>query len=457
MNNTLLMFKDVDKDMINETRALFTSLVEFVNDNEQEYSLKPKVHRYFRKLFPRFYINYIIDSQTINTDKQQLQSCIQSNSASINPLISAISGPLEETLIQTVIDVKYVISSVSLCIDVMNVVNSYQVSEKCSQEFTKLFYCKYCKGIVDVKPCFGLCMNTARQCISPLSDLDLKWIQFISTLKAFIHQFVVKNNIELLNAVVYKWMFKIFDSINEVNAKVRGVCSVHLRRKISTKGLLTLTLTPTNRRINYQQILLKQLNDFSEKVLQTKDFFNQMSDVWCKRSSSDDVSSESTMSLCWNGTNIENYSSLTSLEIESHPRTDIKFNVSNEVNAKIAELKLKLDNQIKTLLIVNEREEPLWPTDDEELADDYSGGSGFLIDSYPGLYDDEEASGEEFDDSTVRSDDDDDIIFANPDDNSTSNGTLTEDQFKGGAALCFVSPTLLYSLLVLILITFTSS
>ncbi|TSK17752.1 Glypican-6 [Bagarius yarrelli] len=53
------------------------------------------------------------------------------------------------------------------------------VSPGCSKALTRMFYCPFCGGFVDLKPCGTYCQNVMKGCLANQADLDPEWNVFI--------------------------------------------------------------------------------------------------------------------------------------------------------------------------------------------------------------------------------------------------------------------------------------
>lgn len=61
------------------------------------------------------------------------------------------------------------------------------VSPGCSKALTRMLYCPYCGGFVELKPCRGYCQNVMKGCLANQADLDPEWNVFIGTIMLNSH------------------------------------------------------------------------------------------------------------------------------------------------------------------------------------------------------------------------------------------------------------------------------
>lgn len=49
----------------------------------------------------------------------------------------------------------------------------------CIKALTKMLYCPFCQGMLEVKPCKNYCLNVMKGCLANQADLDPEWNQYI--------------------------------------------------------------------------------------------------------------------------------------------------------------------------------------------------------------------------------------------------------------------------------------
>ncbi|KAI5090202.1 glypican-6 precursor, partial [Silurus meridionalis] len=90
------------------------------------------------------------------------------------------------------------------------------VSPGCSKALTRMFYCPYCGGFVDLKPCRSYCQNVMKGCLANQADLDPEWNVFIDSMLLVADRLKGPFNIE---AVMEPIDSKISEAIMAMQAK----------------------------------------------------------------------------------------------------------------------------------------------------------------------------------------------------------------------------------------------
>ncbi|XP_053333021.1 glypican-6a isoform X1 [Clarias gariepinus] len=201
--------------------------------------------------------------------------------------------------------------------EVANRVAKVNVSPGCSKALTRMLYCPYCGGFVDLKPCSSYCQNVMKGCLANHADLDPEWNVFIDSMLLVADRLKGPFNIE---AVIEPIDLKISEAIMtmqensiQVSEKVFQGCG-HLKpvrsgSGRSTREVFNARFKPYNpeeippsessgldKLRSVWRTMQDSVIDIKEKLKQAKRFWTSLPDVICSKENLIEPNSDQ----CWN-------------------------------------------------------------------------------------------------------------------------------------------------------------
>ncbi|XP_017312315.1 glypican-6a isoform X1 [Ictalurus punctatus] len=201
--------------------------------------------------------------------------------------------------------------------EVANRVAKVNVFPGCSKALTRMLYCPYCGGFVDLKPCRSYCQNVMKGCLANQADLDPEWNVFIDSMLLVAERLKGPFNIE---AVMEPIDLKISEAIMtmqensiQVSGKVFQGCGhpkpVRSGSGRSTREVFNARFKPyshedmppsessgLDRLRSVWRTMQDSVIDIKEKLKQAKRFWTSLPDVICSKDNVIEPSSEQ----CWN-------------------------------------------------------------------------------------------------------------------------------------------------------------
>ncbi|XP_060754422.1 glypican-6a isoform X2 [Neoarius graeffei] len=191
--------------------------------------------------------------------------------------------------------------------EVANRVAKVNVSPGCSKALTRMLYCPYCGGFVDLKPCRSYCQNVMKGCLANQADLDPEWNVFIDSMLLVAERLKGPFNIE---AVMEPIDLKISEAIMtmqensiQVSAKVFQGCG-HPKPVRSGSGRSTREVfnarfkpySPEDMPPLESTGLDRLVIEIKEKLKKAKKFWTSLPDVICSKENVIEPNSDQ----CWN-------------------------------------------------------------------------------------------------------------------------------------------------------------
>ncbi|XP_046693790.1 glypican-6a isoform X2 [Silurus meridionalis] len=191
--------------------------------------------------------------------------------------------------------------------EVANRVAKVNVSPGCSKALTRMFYCPYCGGFVDLKPCRSYCQNVMKGCLANQADLDPEWNVFIDSMLLVADRLKGPFNIE---AVMEPIDSKISEAImamqaksTQISAKVFNGCgppkpvrsgSGRNTREVFNARFKPYSLedSPPTESTGIDKLVI----DIKAKLKQAKRFWTSLPDAICSKENVIEPNSDQ----CWN-------------------------------------------------------------------------------------------------------------------------------------------------------------
>ncbi|KAK2817826.1 hypothetical protein Q7C36_021759 [Tachysurus vachellii] len=179
--------------------------------------------------------------------------------------------------------------------EVANRVVKVNVSPGCSKALTRMLYCPYCGGFVDLKPCSSYCQNVMKGCLANQADLDPEWNVFIDSMLLVAERlkgpFSIEAVMEPIDLKISEAIMAMQANSIQVSAKVFQGCG-HLKpvrsgSSRSVREMFNARFKPYNP---------EDMPPSESSSLEKLRFWTSLPDVICSKENVIETNSEQ----CWN-------------------------------------------------------------------------------------------------------------------------------------------------------------
>ncbi|XP_054708759.1 glypican-5-like [Uloborus diversus] len=308
-NSTNALFVDVYKSLESQARVhlgqLFADMLAYLSG--QDVDLEERVNSFFDSLFPLAY------QHAINANPKDFSNnykeCLRNAQMEIQPF-GDLPDKISTQITRSFEAARTFLDALQLGVEVINSTEHMDFGPDCRKALVRLTYCPQCQGILNAKPCAGMCLNIIRGCLASVSELDSSWSEYISALERLTSGMVGIYNIEQvlrsLDTKISETVMFVSENSVEVTKRVKQKCG-HPRRV--TREVAPPTAFPpqvepsTSRFIVSETSLYMMLQNFIHKVAESKEFYSNLADRLC----SDSNLVRKGELQCWNGDGLAEY------------------------------------------------------------------------------------------------------------------------------------------------------
>ncbi|XP_042741293.1 glypican-5-like [Lagopus leucura] len=215
-NRTRSLFEVAYRPMAKEAeepiKELFTDISLYILGAET--TVENAVLRFFDSLFPLVYSRLI--NPGITDLSEDYTECLRLTRQDINPF-GHYSKNMVTELSKSLWASRMLSQALSLGTEVINTTEHAALTKECSRALVRMQYCPHCQGLTLIRPCIGYCLNVMRGCLASVSELDMQWREYISTLEYLTNEMGASHDLEIA-------LTGIWNSINEaiLHAQLNG-------------------------------------------------------------------------------------------------------------------------------------------------------------------------------------------------------------------------------------------
>ncbi|OXB53826.1 hypothetical protein ASZ78_009722, partial [Callipepla squamata] len=304
-NRTRFLFETAYRPMAKEAaepvKELFTDISLYILGAEA--TVENAVLRFFDGIFPLVYSRLINPGMTDISD--DYTECLRLTRQDINPF-GHYSRSMVTELSKSLWASRMLSKALSLGTEVINTTEHAALTKECSRALVRMQYCPHCQGLTLIRPCVGYCLNVMRGCLASMSELDMQWREYISTLEYLTNEMTALHDLEVA-------LNRIWNSINEailhaqlngleLSATVDKVCGQPKQQK---GNLSSGHIVPLKEAIEAQTLVLAHASlnnkrrEFINYMKRSRTFYASIAERLCD---GDLVMRDS--STCWNGENV---------------------------------------------------------------------------------------------------------------------------------------------------------
>ncbi|XP_052543074.1 glypican-5-like isoform X2 [Tympanuchus pallidicinctus] len=215
-NHTRSLFEAAYRPMAKEAeepvKELFTDISLYILGAET--TVENAVLRFFDSLFPLVYSRLI--NPGITDLSEDYTECLRLTRQDINPF-GHYSKNMVTELSKSLWASRMLSQALNLGTEVINITEHAALTKECSRALVRMQYCPHCQGLTLIRPCVGYCLNVMRGCLASVSELDMQWREYISTLEYLTNEMGASHDLEIA-------LTGIWNSINEaiLHAQLNG-------------------------------------------------------------------------------------------------------------------------------------------------------------------------------------------------------------------------------------------
>ncbi|XP_071949594.1 glypican-5-like [Antedon mediterranea] len=288
--------------------TFFDDVKDFISREPGALDIPTFVDNFYDNLFPLIYIEELNTGKIKSGLSTSYSNCLARNRKLIRPFGNTpkwTSLSFEDSLIPA----KLLLQSMELGIHVINTTNHLKLTEACHYALTRMSFCQYCSGYVDLKPCNALCLNVMAGCFAGLYDVNYDWSRFISTLVRLTSSMSLDRDLERVlrnlpkrttSALTYLRSNKV-----DILDKANELCGdpVDVPQNFAVKMLNRLSGERNRDTSNAQSSMYIRINVFAYSLRNSDSFLRSLPNQICfiNRGASD------FDSRCWTGKRYGNY------------------------------------------------------------------------------------------------------------------------------------------------------
>uniref|UniRef100_A0A669QVB0 Glypican 5 n=1 Tax=Phasianus colchicus TaxID=9054 RepID=A0A669QVB0_PHACC len=205
-------YRPMAKEAAEPVKELFTDISLYILGAET--TVENAVLRFFDSLFPLVYSRLI--NPGITDLSEDYTECLRLTRQDINPF-GHYSKNMVTELSKSLWASRMLSQALSLGTEVINTTEHAALTKECSRALVRMQYCPHCQGLTLIRPCVGYCLNVMRGCLASVSELDMQWREYISTLEYLTNEMGASHDLEIA-------LTGIWNSINEaiLHAQLNG-------------------------------------------------------------------------------------------------------------------------------------------------------------------------------------------------------------------------------------------
>lgn len=288
-----------------------------------------------------------------------------------------------------------------MVLDMVDFVENYALSEKCTSALTRLTYCDDCMGYTSAKPCAGFCLNVLRGCLVEVRGLDHFYNEFINALHRLalnIHRHLsLEGELHLLPAHVSGAILHAIETSSSYYPQIVERCGEPPAAKPGQGRQEPITGGRRKSEVAAAAAASTAMAERQESLVRTlvsmKGLAADLGDNVCKTSLAADLHDSS----CWNGTAIAPYLSRVpgNTATEQQAQNPEVSSSGSAQSPEIVSLKQKLSFMIRELNLMSGKGHMHMMQNDQPSDDEDAAGSA------SGAYDGDDTSGSGIDKDAI--------------------------------------------------------
>ncbi|GFY52520.1 glypican-5 [Trichonephila inaurata madagascariensis] len=305
-NSTNALFLDVYQSIEAQSRVplgqLFADLLAYMSGKDVD--LEERASSFFDSLFPIAYHHSVNSNQ--KDFSESFKECLRDAQVEIRPF-GELSEKIASQISRSFEAARTFLEALQLGLEVINTTEHMDFGPECSEAFVRLAYCPQCQGFLQAKPCAGLCLNVVRGCLASVSELDDSWSEYVSALERLTSGMVGIYNIEhvlsTLDTKISETVSYLMANSAEVSKRVKDKCGTPRRVSRELSPATPGSSMPFAMRPVSDTSLYMMLQNFVQKVAESKDFYANLADRLC---SDGQLVTKGDLN-CWNGSGLAEY------------------------------------------------------------------------------------------------------------------------------------------------------
>ncbi|XP_058236926.1 glypican-6a isoform X1 [Hemibagrus wyckioides] len=206
--NLFMQNSEIFEDLFSELRRYYTG---------GNVNLEEMLGDFWAKLLEKMF--QLLNSQLSFTD--EYLECVSKYTDQLKPF-GDTPRKLKVQITRALAAARTFVQGLMVGREVANRVSKVNVSPGCSKALTRMLYCPYCGGFVDLKPCRSYCQNVMKGCLANQADLDPEWNVFIDSMLLVAERLKGPFNIEAVMEPIDLKISEAIMTMQENSIQVSG-------------------------------------------------------------------------------------------------------------------------------------------------------------------------------------------------------------------------------------------
>ncbi|XP_037542922.1 glypican-6b [Nematolebias whitei] len=270
-------------------------------------NLEEMLNDFWSRLLERMFT--LLNSQYVITE--DYLECISKYTDQLKPF-GDVPRKLKAQVTRAFIAARTFVQGLSVGREVAQRVSKVSSTPACIKALTKMLYCPFCQGMLEVKPCKNYCLNVMKGCLANQADLDPEWNQYIDAMLLVAQRlegpFNIESVMDPIDVKISEAIMNMQDNSAQVSYRVFQGCGQPKPAGItrSTRGVSDVfnarfrPYSPEEPPTTAAGTSLDRLVvDIKEKLKLFKKFWSDLPEAMCveDRVTAANASEEE----CWNG------------------------------------------------------------------------------------------------------------------------------------------------------------
>lgn len=171
--------------------TLFGDIEEFLQSNHK--SIPNSISKFFDDIFPVMFKNTIYHG-TSESFTHHFHHCLTQHRKEIIPHpFDDYPERVARNLNNGLTIVKAYMEALSVVMETINTTDALVLEDECKHAVTRMQYCSHCRGLINVKPCKGFCLDVMRGCLSKMAEIGPEWSDVISSVELLVRELTDKR------------------------------------------------------------------------------------------------------------------------------------------------------------------------------------------------------------------------------------------------------------------------
>jgi len=113
--------------------------------------------------------------------------------------------------------------ALNVILETLNTTDNLILDDQCRNATTRLQYCSHCRGLTEVKPCAGYCLDVMRGCLAGIAEIGPEWNDILTTVEGLVREMSDQSLDDLFQSLsmdILNSMFRFSQVEDDLASKV---------------------------------------------------------------------------------------------------------------------------------------------------------------------------------------------------------------------------------------------